>query len=132
MMPRATVGGCLRQAPGGSFARTGHAMRAMEAVAAAAAQREPVLLVGETGSGKTTLVQQIARQVRARAAAAGVHAPAAGLVSRASALATGVMPVPRHSMLGNVALRGSGRLQGQTNCHEQRTVDITGPMWGLL
>jgi len=56
-----------RQAPGGSFARTGHAMRAMEAVAAAAAQREPVLLVGETGSGKTTLVQQIARQVRARA-----------------------------------------------------------------
>jgi len=60
-------------------------MRAMEAVAAAAAHREPVLLVGDTGSGKTTLVQQIARQVRARAAAAGAHAPAARPASRAGA-----------------------------------------------
>lgn len=47
-----------------SFARTGLAMRAMEAVAAATALKEPVLLVGETGTGKTTLVQQIAGQVR--------------------------------------------------------------------
>lgn len=54
------------QGSSGSFARTGHAMRAMEAVALAAAQREPVLLVGETGTGKTTLVQQIAQQVRTR------------------------------------------------------------------
>ena len=52
------------QGASGSFARTGHAMRAMEAVATAAAQREPVLLVGETGTGKTTLVQQIAQQAR--------------------------------------------------------------------
>lgn len=29
----------------------------------AVAQHEPVLLVGETGTGKTTLVQQIAQQV---------------------------------------------------------------------
>ena len=35
----------------------------MEAVAVATAQQEPVLLVGETGTGKTTLVQQIAEQV---------------------------------------------------------------------
>ena len=54
------------QGSGGSFAHTGHAMRAMEAVAVAAAQREPVLLVGETGTGKTTLVQQIAQQARTR------------------------------------------------------------------
>ena len=40
-------------------------MRTMEAVAVAAAQHEPVLLVGETGTGKTTLVQEIAQQVRA-------------------------------------------------------------------
>jgi midasin len=54
----------LAQAPQlGSFARTGAAMRAMEAVAVAVALREPVLLVGETGTGKTTLVQQLAHQV---------------------------------------------------------------------
>lgn len=35
----------------------------MERVAVAAAHSEPVLLVGETGTGKTTLVQQIAKQV---------------------------------------------------------------------
>ena len=53
----------LAQARKFSFARTGQAMRAMEAVAVATAQQEPVLLVGETGTGKTTLVQQIAEQV---------------------------------------------------------------------
>lgn len=48
------------------FARTGQAIRAMEAVAVAIPQQEPVLLVGETGTGKTTLVQQIAELVRLR------------------------------------------------------------------
>ena len=38
-------------------------MRSMEAVAVAASQQEPVLLVGETGTGKTTLVQHLAEQV---------------------------------------------------------------------
>lgn len=47
------------------FAPTGHALRNMERVAAAVSLAEPVLLVGETGTGKTTLVQQIAKQVRA-------------------------------------------------------------------
>ncbi|KAK9809153.1 hypothetical protein WJX72_010301 [[Myrmecia] bisecta] len=46
-----------------SFARTGHAMRTMEAMAVALQQCEPVLVVGETGTGKTTMVQQIAQQV---------------------------------------------------------------------
>jgi midasin len=41
-------------------------MRNMERVAMAAAGNEPVLLVGETGTGKTTLVQQISKQVRSR------------------------------------------------------------------
>jgi hypothetical protein len=49
------------------FAPTGHALRNMERVAAAACLDEPVLLVGETGTGKTTLVQQIAKQVGERA-----------------------------------------------------------------
>ncbi len=53
---------------GGSatFASTGHAMRAMERVAVAVACAEPVLLVGETGTGKTTLVQEVAARVGAR------------------------------------------------------------------
>ncbi len=49
---------------GKAFAATGHVMRSMEAVAVAASQQEPVLLVGETGTGKTTLVQHLAEQVR--------------------------------------------------------------------
>jgi midasin len=45
----------------------------MERVAVAISLAEPVLLVGETGTGKTTLVQQIAKQVGvpARALACG-------------------------------------------------------------
>ena len=46
---------------GGGWARTGHAMRILERVAAAVQMTEPVLLVGETGTGKTALVQQLAR-----------------------------------------------------------------------
>jgi midasin len=46
------------------FAPTGHVLRNMERVAVAASRNEPVLLVGETGTGKTTLVQQICKQVR--------------------------------------------------------------------
>lgn len=48
-----------------TFARTGHAMRMMQRVATALAMREPVLLVGETGTGKTTLVARIAELVGA-------------------------------------------------------------------
>lgn len=68
----------MGQGAGRSFARTGHAMRTMEAVAVAAAQHEPVLLVGETGTGKTTLVQEIAQQVRP----SGCHAWCAARVMR--------------------------------------------------
>ena len=38
-------------------------MRLMERVAVAVQQREPALLVGETGTGKTALAQQLASQV---------------------------------------------------------------------
>jgi hypothetical protein len=44
----------------GTFAATGHALRMMERVAVALARNEPVMLVGETGTGKTTLVSQLA------------------------------------------------------------------------
>ena len=38
-------------------------MRLLEGVAVALCQQEPALLVGETGTGKTTLVQRLADQV---------------------------------------------------------------------
>eukprot|EP00903_Cladosiphon_okamuranus_P014927 g13820.t2 len=43
-----------------SFAPTSHALRIMETLAASTRACEPVLLVGETGCGKTALVQRLA------------------------------------------------------------------------
>ena len=43
-----------------SFSTNPHASRMLERVAAAATNREPLLLVGETGVGKTTAVQHLA------------------------------------------------------------------------
>ena len=42
------------------FANTNHVLRTLEAVAVAVRQAEPCLLVGETGTGKTTIVQRLA------------------------------------------------------------------------
>jgi MoxR-like ATPase len=49
-------------APGtaSQFSDTGHALRLMESIGVCIAQNEPTLLVGETGCGKTTLVQRLA------------------------------------------------------------------------
>lgn len=49
-----------------SFARTNHALRLMEQIGVAVQMSEPVLLVGETGTGKTTVVQQVAKAVNQR------------------------------------------------------------------
>ncbi|KKK12377.1 hypothetical protein ARAM_006103 [Aspergillus rambellii] len=46
------------------FATTRAALKLMEQVAAAAQMAEPVLLVGETGIGKTTVIQQLATLMR--------------------------------------------------------------------
>lgn len=46
-----------------SFARTNHSLRLMEQIGVAVQMTEPVLLVGETGTGKTTVVQQVAKQL---------------------------------------------------------------------
>ncbi|KYG50000.1 hypothetical protein M433DRAFT_20934 [Acidomyces richmondensis BFW] len=46
-----------------SFSMNRHASSALERVAAAVVNREPLLLVGETGVGKTTAVQYLARQL---------------------------------------------------------------------
>lgn len=45
------------------FASTAHAKKLLEQIAAAVKLSEPVLLVGETGIGKTTVVQQLAESL---------------------------------------------------------------------
>ncbi|TPX18376.1 uncharacterized protein E0L32_011709 [Thyridium curvatum] len=45
------------------FATTTHAKRLLEQIAVAVKVKEPVLLVGETGIGKTTVVQQLAESL---------------------------------------------------------------------
>jgi midasin len=42
------------------FATTTHAKKLLEQISVAVRQREPLLLVGETGIGKTTVIQQLA------------------------------------------------------------------------
>ena len=43
-----------------TFAPTNHALRLMESVGVCIRENEPILLVGETGCGKTSLIQQLA------------------------------------------------------------------------
>lgn len=43
-----------------TFAQTNHALRLMESISVCVRQNEPCLLTGETGCGKTTMVQQLA------------------------------------------------------------------------
>lgn len=60
-LPRKTGTRAARSANATSFARTNHSLRLMEQIGAAVLMAEPVLLVGETGTGKTTIVQQMAK-----------------------------------------------------------------------
>lgn len=46
-----------------TFARTKHSKRLMEQIGVAIEMTEPVLLVGETGTGKTTVVQEVAKMM---------------------------------------------------------------------
>lgn len=64
-MPRMLHSGAFWQSRS-RFAMSGHAMRHLERVSVAATMNEPVLLVGETGTGKTTLVQELASHVGAK------------------------------------------------------------------
>lgn len=43
------------------FAATNHALRQLESIGVAISMSEPCLLVGETGTGKTTIIQELAR-----------------------------------------------------------------------
>jgi midasin len=55
MMPRWKTGVRL------SFAATNTAMRLLESISVCVRENEPTLLVGETGCGKTTILQQLAQ-----------------------------------------------------------------------
>ncbi|KIH94753.1 midasin [Sporothrix brasiliensis 5110] len=59
------VGGAngLVKSKGRPFATTAHARRLLEQIAVAVDLKEPLLLVGETGIGKTTVVQQLAESM---------------------------------------------------------------------
>lgn len=46
-----------------SVVMTGHVLRLLERLAAIAYTREPALLIGETGCGKTTIIQHLARSM---------------------------------------------------------------------
>ncbi|KAK9239587.1 hypothetical protein V1525DRAFT_430746 [Lipomyces kononenkoae] len=48
------------------FAHTKHTLRLLEQIATCVTLREPVLLVGETGTGKTTVVQQLSSTLGAK------------------------------------------------------------------
>lgn len=65
----AVVAGPAIHAGSASFAHTRHALCMLERVAVCVAQRESVLLVGETGNGKTSVVQVC----RSRRAGAGCY-----------------------------------------------------------
>lgn len=62
---KSSTNGSSRNGPGrqlsASFAQTGSAMRLMERLSAAIQMQESILLVGETGVGKTTVIQEIAK-----------------------------------------------------------------------
>ncbi|KAI8073967.1 hypothetical protein BC940DRAFT_267177 [Gongronella butleri] len=49
-----------------AFAMTNHALRLLEKIAVSVHLNEPVLLVGETGTGKTTVVQRLADMMHQR------------------------------------------------------------------
>ncbi|KAG0206795.1 AAA ATPase midasin [Mortierella sp. GBA30] len=53
-------GGARKKNKRSDFAKTAHAAKLMERIAVSVHLNEPVLLVGETGTGKTTVVQHLA------------------------------------------------------------------------
>lgn len=46
------------------FAHTGHTLRLLERIAACVRLNEPALLVGDTGTGKTTTIQYVADMLK--------------------------------------------------------------------
>ncbi|KAI9691641.1 MAG: hypothetical protein M1822_007712 [Bathelium mastoideum] len=76
------------------FANNRHTARLMERVAVAIEQKEPVLLVGETGTGKTTVIQHLALQTGRK-----LHAFNLSQQSETSDLLGGYKPVTIQSLV---------------------------------
>ncbi|KAL2164658.1 hypothetical protein VTH06DRAFT_3875 [Thermothelomyces fergusii] len=75
------------------FATTVHAKRLLEQISVAVKHREPLLLVGETGIGKTTVVQQLAESLGHQLVAVNLSQQ-----SEASDLLGGFKPVSSQSL----------------------------------
>ncbi|KAK4202656.1 putative midasin [Triangularia verruculosa] len=75
------------------FATTVHAKRLLEQISVAVKHREPLLLVGETGIGKTTVVQQLAESLGHQLVAVNLSQQ-----SEASDLLGGFKPVSAQSL----------------------------------
>lgn len=75
------------------FATTVHAKRLLEQISVAVKHREPLLLVGETGIGKTTVVQQLAESLGRRLIAVNLSQQ-----SEAGDLLGGFKPVSSQSL----------------------------------
>ncbi|KAG5419016.1 hypothetical protein I9W82_003735 [Candida metapsilosis] len=60
---RATLKSGGKKSDSSPFARTNHALHLMEQIGVGISMTEPILLVGETGTGKTTIVQHVAKLV---------------------------------------------------------------------
>lgn len=61
ILPKARISLQKKSANTTSFATTNHSLRLMEQISVSIQMDEPVLLVGETGTGKTTVVQQLGK-----------------------------------------------------------------------
>ncbi|CCD26053.2 AAA family ATPase midasin NDAI_0G02760 [Naumovozyma dairenensis CBS 421] len=61
ILPKSRLSIQKKSANSTAFAITNHSLRLMEQIAVTIQMTEPVLLVGETGTGKTTVVQQMAK-----------------------------------------------------------------------
>ena len=79
---------------GSQFAPTRHAVRTMERILAAVQFAEPVLLVGDTGIGKTTLVQRLAELVGQKLTVVNLSQQ-----SESSDLLGGFKPVSQRSLM---------------------------------
>jgi len=90
---RRVAGRRLRARPN-SFALTGSAQRTLDRISASASYSEPCLLVGETGVGKTSLVQYIANLVGQKLTVINLSQQ-----SEASDLLGGLKPVTTRSLI---------------------------------
>lgn len=61
MIPLSAQTAQLHKSTADNFATTDYALRLMEAIGVSIQENEPLLLVGETGGGKTTILQQMAK-----------------------------------------------------------------------